>query len=302
MTDSYSAGATTRHVDVIAEIGINHNGDLGIAKQLIDMAKAAGCDAVKFQKRTIDRVYTPEFLDSPRESPWGTTQRAQKEGLEFGRAEYNEIDAYCRSLGIEWMASAWDVDSLLFLRSYSLPRNKVASAMIGHLALLEAIAAEGKPTFISTGMSGYDQIDRAVELFRRRECPFTLMHCVGEYPAQPSSLNLLMIPELQRRYDCPVGYSGHEAGVNAAVLAAVIGALAIERHITLDRSMYGSDQAASLEKRGLELMVGYIRSIPTVLGDGVKRISAEERSNAEKLRYYSESAEADLPAFVAQGQ
>ena len=302
MTDSYSAGATTRHVDVIAEIGIHHNGDLGIAKQLIDMAKAAGCDAVKFQKRTIDRVYTPEFLDSPRESPWGTTQRAQKEGLEFGRAEYNEIDAYCRSLGIEWMASAWDVDSLLFLRSYSLPRNKVASAMIGHLALLEAIAAEGKPTFISTGMSGYDQIDRAVELFRRRECPFTLLHCVGEYPAQPSSLNLLMIPELQRRYDCPVGYSGHEAGVNAAVLAAVIGALAIERHITLDRSMYGSDQAASLEKRGLELMVGYIRSIPTVLGDGVKRISAEERGNAEKLRYYSESAEADLPAFAAQGQ
>ena len=302
MTDSFSAGAATRQVDIIAEIGINHNGDLAIAKQLIDMAKATGCDAVKFQKRTIDQVYTPEFLDSPRESPWGTTQRAQKEGLEFGRGEYNEIDAYCRSIGIEWMASAWDVDSQLFVRSYSLPRNKVASAMIGHLALLEAIAAEGKPTFISTGMSGYDQIDRAVELFRRRQCPFTLLHCVGEYPAQPSSLNLLMIPELQRRYDCPVGYSGHEAGVNAAVLASLLGAVAIERHITLDRSMYGSDQAASLEKRGLELMVGYIRSIPTVLGDGVKRISAEERGNAEKLRYYSESAEADSPAFAARGQ
>ena len=302
MTDSFSAGAATRQVDIIAEIGINHNGDLGTAKQLIDMAKATGCDAVKFQKRTIDQVYTPEFLDSPRESPWGRTQRSQKEGLEFGRAEYNEIDAYCRSLGIEWMASAWDVDSQLFVRSYSLPRNKVASAMIGHLALLEAIAAEGKPTFISTGMSGYDQIDRAVELFRRRECPFTLLHCVGEYPAKPSSLNLLMIPELQRRYDCPVGYSGHEAGVNAAVLASLIGAVAIERHITLDRSMYGSDQAASLEKRGLELMVGYIRSIPTVLGDGVKRISAEERGNAEKLRYYSESAEAASPAFAARGQ
>ena len=302
MNDSFSDRIAARHVDIIAEIGINHNGDLGIAKQLIDVAKAAGCDAVKFQKRTIDRVYTPEFLDSPRESPWGTTQRAQKEGLEFGRPEYNQIDAYCRSIDIEWMASAWDVKSQLFLRFYSLPRNKIASAMIGHLELLETVAEEGKPTFISTAMTGYDEIDRAIEVFRRRGCPFTLMHCVGEYPAQASSLNLLMIPELQRRYQCPVGYSGHEAGVNAAVLASVMGATAIERHITLDRSMYGSDQAASLEKRGLELMAGYIRSIPTVLGDGIKRMSDDERSNAEKLRYYSAPLEADIEMTAAQGQ
>ncbi len=303
MTDSFGAGVTARHVDIIAEIGINHNGDLAIAKQLIDMAKAVDCDVVKFQKRTIDQVYTAEFLDSPRESPWGSTQRAQKEALEFGRAEFNEIDAYCRSLDIEWTASAWDVDSQLFLRSYDLPRNKIASAMIGHLDLLEAVAEEGKPTFISTAMTGYEEIDRAVEVFRRRDCPFTLMHCVGEYPAQAPSLNLLMIPELQRRYDCPVGYSGHEAGVNAAVLASMMGAVAIERHITLDRSMYGSDQAASLERRGLELMVGYIRSIPTVLGDGVKRVSDEEQKNAEKLRYYSSgSAEEDSPVSVAQGR
>ena len=302
MNNSFAERVAAPHVDIIAEIGINHNGDLGIAKQLIDMAKAAGCDAVKFQKRTIDQVYTRELLDSPRESPWGTTQRAQKEGLEFGRAEYNEIDAYCRSLDIEWMASAWDLESRLFLRSYSLLRNKIASAMIGHIDLLEAVAEEGKPTFISTAMTGYNEMDRAVEVFRCRACPFTLMHCVGEYPAQASSLNLLMIPELERRYSCPVGYSGHEAGVNASVLASVMGAVAIERHITLDRSMYGSDQAASLEKRGLELMVGYIRSIPTVLGDGRKRISDDERKNAEKLRYYSTSLEADSPVTAAQGR
>jgi N-acetylneuraminate synthase len=274
------------HVLVIAEIGINHNGDLAIAKRLIDMAKAAGCDAVKFQKRTVDLVYTPEFLDSARESPWGTTQRAQKEGLEFGQPEYDAIDASCRELGIGWFASAWDVPSQEFLRRYDLRYNKIASPMLTHRELLEAVAKERKTTFVSTGMSGWPEIDAAVEVFRRHDCPIVLMHCVSEYPASEQSLNLRCLLELRRRYGCPVGYSGHEVTMIPGVLAAMLGAVAIERHITLDRAMYGSDQAASLEKRGLELLVSYIRTIPQVLGDGVKRVTPAEETNARKLRYW----------------
>ena len=272
---------------VIGEIGINHNGDINIAKKLIDLAKEAGCDAVKFQKRTVDKVYTKETLDSPRESPWGTTQREQKEGLEFGKEEYDEIDAYCRRQGIDWFASAWDVDSQIFLRQYQLKFNKIASPIITHRELLDVVAEERKPTFISTGMSTYDDIDYAVEVFRSHKCPFMLMHCLSEYPAPQEDLNLRCMVELRRRYGCPVGYSGHEVTMVPGVLAAMMGASAIERHITLDRAMYGSDQAASLEKRGLELMVGYVRTIPLVMGDGVKRITDGEMSNAEKLRYWS---------------
>ena len=273
-----------RHVLVIAEIGINHNGDVGIAKKLIDMAKNAGCDAVKFQKRTIDIVYSKEYLDSPRESPWGTTQREQKEALEFGKEEYDEIDAYCREVGIDWFASAWDVPSQHFLRQYNLKYNKIASPMITHRELLEIVAEERKPTFISTGMSAYEQIDQAVEIFRRHDCPFVLMHCISEYPAAESILNLRCINELRVRYGCPVGYSGHEVTMIPGVLAAMMGAVAVERHITLDRAMYGSDQAASLGKRGLELLVAYIREIAVVMGDGVKRITTAEEGNARKLR------------------
>lgn len=289
----------SERVFIIAEIGINHNGEVAIAKKLIDLAKDAGCDAVKFQKRTLDIVYTPEFLASPRESPWGTTQRDQKQALEFGEAEYDEIDAYCRRVGIDWLASAWDVPSQLFLRRYGLRFNKIASAMNGHGELLETVAEEKKVTFLSTAMSTFEEIDRAVEIFRRKGCPFVLMHCVGEYPAPESSLNLRMIPELRRRYGCPVGYSGHEVGVSPSVVAATMGVAAIERHITLDRSMYGSDQAASLERRGLELMVSYIRSIPAVLGDGVKRVSEQEEANAKKLRYYLDPNYRPAPATVA---
>lgn len=275
-----------KHVFVIAEIGINHNGTVDIAKQLIDMAKAAGCDAVKFQKRTIDLVYSKQMLDSPRESPWGSTQRAQKEGLEFGKAEYDEIDQYCREIGIRWFASAWDVPSQHFLRQYNLEYNKIASPMIAHQELLAAVAEERRPTFISTGMSTYDQMGDAVEVFKRYDCPFVLMHCVSEYPAREQSLNLRCMLELRRRYGCPVGYSGHEATMIPSVIAAAMGAVAVERHITLDRAMYGSDQAASLERRGLEMLVGYIRTIPLVVGDGVKGVTAGERANALKLRYY----------------
>lgn len=275
-----------RHVLIIAEIGINHNGDVEIAKRLIDMANAAGCDAVKFQKRTVDIVYTKEFLNSPRESPWGTTQRAQKEALELNEGEYDEIDRYCRMVGIDWFASAWDFPSQLFLRKYNLKYNKIASPMIAHTELLHAVAEERKPTFVSTGMSTYEQIDPAVEIFRHLECPLVLMHCVAEYPAPEEVLNLRCLVELWRRYRCPVGYSGHEVTMIPGVLAAMMGAVAVERHITLDRAMYGSDQAASLEKRGLELLVSYTRTIPIVMGDGQKRITAAEEANAKKLRYY----------------
>ena len=275
---------------VIAEIGINHNGDLTIAKQLIDIAKEVGCDAVKFQKRTIDIVYSQEVLDAPRESPWGTTQRAQKEGLEFGKPEYDEIDRYCRESGIDWFASAWDVPSQIFMRQYDLRYNKIASAMITHEDLLRAVAEERKTTFISTGMSTYQEISTATEIFQAQQCPFILMHCLADYPAREEELNLQMIHMLRERYGCNVGYSGHEASVSPSVIAAAMGAVAIERHITLDRAMYGSDQAASLEKSGFATMVAQIRKIPAVLGNGVKSVSAAEGKNASKLRYWTSAS------------
>lgn len=275
------------HVYVIAEIGINHNGSLDLAKLLIDMAKRAGCDAVKFQKRTIDIVYTPETLAQSRESPWGTTQREQKEGLEFNEAQYDEIDAYCRKVKIDWFASAWDIPSQRFLRKYDCKYNKIASALLTHIEFLEEVAGEGRPTFISTGMSDYADIDRAVNIFRRHDCPFILMHSVSTYPSPEEDLNLRCIPVLGERYGCPVGYSGHESSVSPSVIAAMMGACAVERHITLNRAMYGSDQAASLEERGLETMVAQLRKIPVVLGDGVKRITGGEAVVAKKLRYWT---------------
>lgn len=274
------------HVYVIGEIGINHNGDLEIAKQLIDMAKRCGCDAVKFQKRTIDIVYTKELLDSPRESPWGTTQREQKEGLEFDEADYDQIDAYCKKVGIDWFASAWDIPSQKFLRKYQPKYNKVASAMVTHPEFLEVVAEEKRPTFLSTGMCSYEEIDRAVAIFKKHGCPVTLLHTVSEYPAPEEILNIACMHALRSRYGLPVGYSGHEASVSPSVIAAAQGAVAIERHITLDRAMYGSDQAASLEEAGLRDMVAMIRKIPVALGDGQKRITAKEEGVASKLRYW----------------
>lgn len=273
---------------IIAEIGINHNGDLGIAKNLIAMAKDCGCDAVKFQKRTIDIVYTLELLAGPRPSPWGSTQREQKEGLEFGKPEYDEIDAYCRDLGIAWFASAWDLESQKFLQPYNLPYNKVASAMIIHQPLLEMIAGEGKPTFISTGMSTFEQIDAATAIFRKANCPFTLLHCISTYPCADDLCNIRMVETLKQRYGCPVGYSGHEVGLLPSVLAVALGAVAVERHITLDRAMYGSDQSASVEKRGLELLVRDCRAVAEIMGNGVKHISSAEAEVAGKLRYFRE--------------
>jgi len=271
---------------VIAEIGINHNGDMAIAKQLIDAAHAAGCDAVKFQKRTIDLVYTAEVLAQSRESPWGSTQRAQKEGLEFGEADYDEIDRYCRGLGIDWFASAWDVPSQTFLSKYRLKYNKIASAMITHRGVVEAVAKERKLTFLSTGMATLEEVDAAVAIFRAHDCPFILMHVVSTYPTPDADLNLVSLETLRRRYDVAVGYSGHEASIEPSVMAALLGAVAIERHITLDRTMYGSDQSASLEPVELDRLVQQLKSLHQMLGDGEKRITADEAAVASKLRYW----------------
>ncbi len=269
---------------VIAEIGINHNGALEIAKKLIDGAVDAGCNAVKFQKRTIEDVYTPEELDVPRESPWGTTNREQKNGLEFSEREYDEINHYCKNLGIEWLASAWDLKSQEFLQKYDLRYNKVASAMLTHKELLIAIAQEGKHTFISTGMSTLKQIAAAVALFEEHDCPYELMHCNSTYPLNEMDANLNVMKTLRDRFDCSVGYSGHEVGIIICVGAVALGATSIERHITLDRSMYGSDQAASIELGGLIRMVRYIRTIETAMGTPEKIVTDKEKQIASKLR------------------
>ncbi len=269
---------------IVGEIGINHNGDLDVAKKLIDVSVEAGADAVKFQKRTIDNVYSAETLDASRESPWGTTQREQKEGLEFGKEEYEEIDSYCNAKGIEWFASAWDLDSQKFLQQFDCKFNKVASAMIVYTELLELIASENKHTFISTGMATMDQISDAVEIFRKQNCSFELMHTVSTYPMDDSVANLNVIKTLQEKFECNVGYSGHETGVAISVAACALGISSLERHITLDRSMYGSDQSASLEPSGWRNLVGSAKKIPAAMGDGVKRILDAEIPIAEKLR------------------
>jgi len=272
-------------VFVTAEIGINHNGDINIAKQLIDMAKEADCDAVKFQKRTVEKVYSKEVLDSPRESPWGKTTRDQKMGLEFGKEEYDIINEYCKQKEIYWFASSWDIDSQLFLRQYDLNYNKVASAMLTNHDLLKTIAKEKKHTFIGTGMSTLDQIGEAVKIFREQDCPFALMHSNSSYPMKNEEANLRCIPKLKQEFNCDVGYSGHESiSYLICICAVVLGATSIERHISLDRSMYGSDQSASLEKPGLVRMIKGVKNVELVLGDGVKRVWDSELPVLKKLR------------------
>ena len=271
---------------IIAEIGINHNGDINIAKDLIDVAIKSGANAVKFQKRDIDLVYTKDFLSSKRDSPWGDTQRDQKKGLEFEKEQYDFINEYCNKNDIEWFASAWDLESQKFLKNFDLKYNKVASAMIVDLGLLDEIASEGKYTFISTGMTTYKEIDKAVDIFNKYSCEFELMHTVSTYPMQNSDANLKLIKTLSNRYNCRVGYSGHETGIAISCAAVALGATSIERHITLDRSMYGSDQAASLEPAGIRQLVGAIRNIETAFGDGIKRFLDVEKPVAENLRQH----------------
>ena len=270
---------------LIAEIGINHNGDLGIAKRLIDAAAEAGFDAVKFQKRTIDKVYTQEFLDAPRESPWGSTQRAQKEGLEFSAQDYKEIDRYCKDKGLQWTASAWDMDAQVFLQQFNCSFNKVASPMLGHVPLLKLIASEKKKTFISTGMSTLEELDAVVKIFKDANCPFELMHCNSTYPMKEEDANLLCIPMLKNRYGVNVGYSGHESSLIKVCTAAVtLGATSLERHITLDRAMYGSDQAASIEAHALSNFAETVRAVTSILGTGQKVLGEAEIKTREKLR------------------
>ena len=270
---------------ITAEIGINHNGSMKIVKELIDVASAAGCNAVKFQKRNVEKVYSKKVLDSYRESMWGTTTREQKFGLEFSEKQYSKIDQYCKKKKILWHVSCWDVGSQIQMRKFKTKYNKVASAMLTHKKLLETIAEEGKYTFISTGMSTMKDISKAVKIFKTHNCPFELMHSHSAYPMPPHEANLKMIQTLRKKFKCKVGYSGHEiSSYSICLAAALLGATSIERHITLDRSMYGSDQAASLESPGLIRLVRDIRELDFILGDGKKIIWDSELPAQKKLR------------------
>ena len=270
---------------LIAEIGINHNGDMNIARQLIKNAKDSNFDAVKFQKRTIEIVYDKVTLDTPRESPWGTTTREQKFGLEFDKDQYDEIDRYCREIKIDWLASAWDIKSLEFLDNYNLKYHKIASAMIIDHNLITEIAFRKKHTFISTGMSTKNDIDEAVNIFRKNKCSFELMHCVSTYPMKVEAANLVTINQLKKEYNCEVGYSGHENGVVVSLAAFMMGISSLERHITLDRTMYGSDQAASLELSGMQDLTVGIEKIITAMGkSSLGKIIDDEVPIAKKLR------------------
>ena len=271
---------------IVAEIGINHNGNVDTCKELIDVAVSAGCDAVKFQKRDINKVYTKEFLDSSRDSPWGTTQREQKLGLELGVDEYSQIEQYCIDKNIEWFASAWDLNSQEFLQQFNCKHNKVASAMIVYEDLLKMIAKEGKHTFISTGMTKYSDIQKAVDIFTEAGCSFEVMHTVSTYPMKDDDANLNMIKTLGEKFNCNVGYSGHEVGLAISHAAAALGITSLERHITLNRSMYGSDQPASVEPNGIRLLVGAVRKIEKAMGDGIKRVIDAEAPVAANLRQH----------------
>tara|TARA_B100001057_G_C22865183_1_gene956160 strand:+ start:4264 stop:5100 length:837 start_codon:yes stop_codon:yes gene_type:complete len=270
---------------LIAEIGINHNGDLDIAKKLIDYSVEAKFNAVKFQKRDIDQVYSKEYLAQSRQSPWGNTQRDQKEGLEFGEKEYDQIDKYCKKKEIEWLASCWDLNSQKFLQKYKLKYNKIASPMLGNIPLIKTIAQEKKYTFISTGMSEISEIEKVVNIFRNSNCPFELMHCNSSYPTKDENSNLACIRTLKQRFNCDVGYSGHENSlISISIIAVVLGATSVERHITLDRAMYGSDQAASIEAKNIGQLAEVLRRVKPIIGDGKKFVREEEKEARKKLR------------------
>jgi N-acetylneuraminate synthase len=267
---------------VVAEIGINHNGDLEIARKLVDVAVDAGCEVVKFQKRTVDVVYSAEELARPRESPFGDTNGDLKRGLEFGQAEYAALDEYCAGIPIAWTASCWDEASVDFIDRFDPPFYKVAAASLTDDALLGHMRSKGKPIVLSTGMSTLEQIDHAVDVLGKQD--LVLLHCSSAYPSDYADLNLRVIPALRERYGLVVGYSGHETGLPSSVAAAAVGAAIVERHITLDRSMWGSDHAASLEPNGIHRLVRDIRLVETSLGDGEKRLLESEVPVMQKLR------------------
>lgn len=279
---------SSKGIFIIAEIGINHNGDIELAKKLIDAAVQAGCDAVKFQKRTPEICVPEKMKTTMRETPWGLiTYLDYKKKIEFNENEYDLIENYCKQKGIAWSASAWDIESLRFLDKYNLPFNKVASALATHLEFLNEVAERRILTYVSVGMCDYEDIDAIVKIFKSYSCPLVLMHTISTYPAQDKDLNLKMIQTISSKYNLPVGYSGHESTVSPSVVAASLGAVAIERHITLDRSMWGTDHSASLEPSGLNQLVGAVRKVPIVLGDGVKKIIEGELEAAKKMRYWN---------------
>jgi N-acetylneuraminate synthase len=272
-------------VFIIAEIGTNHMGDVKLAKKIIDIAVKSGCNAVKFQKKDVENIYNKTFLDSPLDSPWGTTQREMRLHREFSEKDFFEIDKYCKKMKIDWFVSCWDTKSQIQMRKFKTKYNKVASAMLIHYALLEQIAEEQKYTFISTGMSTMKEITKAVKIFQKYKCPFELMHCHSAYPMVDEEANLKMIPILRKKFKVKVGYSGHERGATDVCIPAVmLGATSIERHLTVDRTLYGHDQSASLEFKGMELLVRDIKLIDKILGDGKKIIHDSEIVNMKKLR------------------
>tara|TARA_B110000027_G_C16102091_1_gene293587 strand:+ start:377 stop:1210 length:834 start_codon:yes stop_codon:yes gene_type:complete len=272
---------------IIAEIGINHNGDISMAKKLISMAKNCGCDYVKFQKRNPDICVPENQKKQMRETPWGYISYLDyKKKIEFSKDDYKIIDDYCKEQKIEWFASVWDLDSLKFIEQFNVSTHKIASALVTNLELLKEVAKCKKYTFISTGMCELEDIDKAVDIFKKANCEFELMHSVSTYPADEKDLNLSLINFYKKRYNCNVGYSGHEAGISPSVIAAALGASSIERHITLSRSLFGTDQSASVERRGLTELVTVIRKIPIVLGVPQKKMLDAEKPIAKKMRYW----------------
>ena len=274
-------------VKIIAEIGINHNGDISMAKKLISMAKNCGCDYVKFQKRNPDICVPENQKKQMRETPWGYISYLDyKKKIEFSKDDYKIIDDYCKEQKIEWFASVWDLDSLKFIEQFNVSTHKIASALVTNLELLKEVAKCKKYTFISTGMCELEDIDKAVDIFKKANCEFELMHSVSTYPADEKDLNLSLINFYKKRYNCNVGYSGHEAGISPSVIAAALGASSIERHVTLSRSLFGTDQSASVERRGLTELVTVIRKIPIVLGVPQKKMLDAEKPIAKKMRYW----------------
>jgi len=267
---------------IIAEIGINHNGSIELAKKMIDIASTTGCDAVKFQKRTVDIVYTKEELAKERPSIFGNTNGDLKRGLEFGLDEYKEIDAYCKEKGILWFASCWDEQAVDFIEQFNVPCYKIASASLTDDKLLKHTRSKGKPILLSTGMSTLEEIEHAVSILGEKD--LIIYHCTSTYPSNAEETNLLAIKEFKKIFNCPIGYSGHERGVTPSVLAVALGADSVERHITVDRTNWGSDQAASLETAGLYHMVRDIRQVPDLLGNGKKIVYPRELPIIEKLR------------------
>ncbi len=272
-------------VFVIGEIGTNHAGSVKIAKKIIDAAVDAGFNAVKFQKKDVEKIYTKKFLDSSLESPWGTTQREMRSYREFSDKEFQELDKYCKKKKISWFLSCWNVDSQIHMRKFKTKYNKIASAMLIHEKLLKTVAEEKKHTFISTGMSTMNDIEKAVKIFKKEKCPFELLHTNSSYPMEDNEANLKLIPVLKKKFKCNVGYSGHERGASfISTVAVIMGATTIERHITIDRTLYGHDQAASLEPEGMRRLIRDIRMISEIMGDGEKKIWKSEVSNIKKLR------------------